>query len=62
MLKKNRQTPLLVAGSIVLIIMSSVIQPEGSTILGALQTLLLGLGLLGCCMAILRFVKANKKR
>ncbi|MHA6534463.1 hypothetical protein [Paenibacillus sp. HW567] len=57
---KKRQTPLLVAASILLIIVSSLIRPEGSTWLGALQTLLLGVGLLGCCMAFLRFTKGGK--
>ncbi|WP_379158450.1 hypothetical protein [Paenibacillus sp. sgz5001063] len=56
---KKRQTPLLVAASILLIIISSLIHSEGSTWLGALQTLLLGLGLLGCCMAFLRFAKGG---
>ncbi|MGN7764638.1 hypothetical protein [Paenibacillus sp. P46E] len=57
---KKKRTPLLVAASILLIIISSLIRPEGSTWLGALQTLMLGIGLLGCCMAFLRFAKGGK--
>lgn len=57
---KKRQTLWLVAASILLIIASSLIRPEGSTWLGAVQTLLLGVGLLGCCMAFLRFTKGGK--
>ncbi|MNP34686.1 hypothetical protein D3C76_1279870 [compost metagenome] len=57
----NLKTPVLVAVSILLIIASSLLQPEGSTLLGALQTLLLGLGILGCLMAFLRFTKSSKK-
>jgi hypothetical protein len=58
--KKSRQTPILVAVSILLIIISSVIPSDKSTWLGALQTILLGVGLLGCCMAFLRFAKGGK--
>lgn len=58
-MKLNIKTPVLVAVSIVLIIISSLLQPEGSTLLGALQTLLLGLGILGCLMAFLRFAKSS---
>jgi hypothetical protein len=61
-MKKGKQTPLLVAASILLIIISSLIRPEGSTLLGALQTLILGLGLLGCCTAAWRFVKGGKRK
>ncbi|MBW4084253.1 hypothetical protein [Paenibacillus sp. S150] len=57
---KKRQTPLMVAVSVLLIIASSLIRPEGSTWLGALQTLMLGSGLLGCCMAFLRFTKGGR--
>ncbi|MDF9843373.1 MULTISPECIES: hypothetical protein [unclassified Paenibacillus] len=56
----NLKTPVLVAVSVLLIIASSLLQPEGSTLLGALQTLLLGLGILGCLMAFLRFAKSSK--
>lgn len=58
--KKSRQTPVLVAVSIPLIIVSSLIPSDQSTWLGALQTLLLGAGLLGCCMAFWRFAKGGK--
>ncbi|WP_054943090.1 hypothetical protein [Paenibacillus ihuae] len=57
-MKLNIKTPVLVTVSIVLIIVSSMLRPEGSTVLGALQTLLLGLGILGCLMAFLRFTKS----
>ncbi|AIQ44887.1 hypothetical protein R70723_02435 [Paenibacillus sp. FSL R7-0273] len=57
----NVKTPVLVTGSALLIVASSLLQPDGSTLLGALQTLLLGLGILGCLMAVLRFVKSSKK-
>ncbi|CQR52138.1 hypothetical protein JI735_11725 [Paenibacillus sonchi] len=57
---KKRQTPLLAAASILLIIISSLIKPESSMWLGALQTVLLGVGILGCCMAFLRFAKGGK--
>ncbi|WP_150272099.1 hypothetical protein [Paenibacillus tepidiphilus] len=53
------RTPLQVLGSILLIILSSLIRPGGSSMLGALQTLLLGLGILGCCMAVWRFAKGG---
>ncbi|MBY0012426.1 hypothetical protein [Paenibacillus typhae] len=56
----NLKTPVLVAVSVLLIIASSLLQPEGRTLLGALQTLLLGLGILGCLMAFLRFAKSSK--
>lgn len=56
----NLKTPVLVTVSVLLIIASSLLQPEGSTLLGALQTLLLGLGILGCLMAFLRFAKSSK--
>lgn len=59
-MKKSRQTPLLVAVSILLIIVSSLIPSDQSTWLGALQTLMLGAGLLGCCMAFWRFAKGGK--
>ncbi|MEK4518732.1 hypothetical protein NSS64_25945 [Paenibacillus sp. FSL H8-0122] len=59
-MKKSRQTPVLVAVSIPLIIVSSLIPSDQSTWLGALQTLLLGAGLLGCCMAFWRFAKGGK--
>lgn len=59
-MKKSRQTPLMVAASILLIIVSSLIPSEQSTWLGALQTILLGAGLLGCCMAFWRFAKGGK--
>ncbi|MEK3712542.1 hypothetical protein MKX42_31625 [Paenibacillus sp. FSL R7-0204] len=59
-MKKSRQTPVLVAASILLIIVSSLIPSDQSTWLGALQTLLLGAGLLGCCMAFWRFAKGGK--
>lgn len=59
-MKKNRQTPILVAASILLIIISSLIRSEQSAWLGALQTILLGVGLLGCCMAFWRFAKGGK--
>ena len=59
-MKKSRQTPILVGVSILLIIISSVIPSDKSTWLGALQTILLGVGLLGCCMAFLRFAKGGK--
>lgn len=58
--KKSRKTPVLVAASILLIIVSSLIPSDQSTWLGALQTLLLGAGLLGCCMAFWRFAKGGK--
>lgn len=58
--KKSRQTPVLVAASILLIIVSSLIPSDQSTWLGALQTLMLGAGLLGCCMAFWRFAKGGK--
>lgn len=51
---------MLVAVSILLIIVSSLIPADRSTWLGALQTLLLGAGLLGCCMAFMRFAKGGK--
>ncbi|MEK5447540.1 hypothetical protein [Paenibacillus sp. FSL R7-0331] len=56
----NLKTPVLVAGSVLLIAISSLLQPDGSTLLGAVQTLLLGVGILGCLMAALRFVKSSK--
>ncbi|WP_042201426.1 hypothetical protein [Paenibacillus camerounensis] len=56
----NLKTPVLVAGSALLIAISSLLQPDGSTLLGAVQTLLLGVGILGCLMAVLRFVKSSK--
>ncbi|WP_238650855.1 hypothetical protein [Paenibacillus piscarius] len=59
-MKKSRGIPVLVTVSIVLIIISSLIPADRSTWLGALQTLLLGLGLLGCCMAFMRFAKGGK--
>ncbi|WNS41708.1 hypothetical protein [Paenibacillus sp. MMS20-IR301] len=59
-MKKSRQTPALVAASILLIIISSVIPSDKSAWLGALQTILLGAGLLGCCMAFVRFTKGGK--
>ena len=59
-MKKSRQTPVLVAVSILLIIISSLIPSDKSTWLGALQTILLGVGLLGCCMAFIRFAKGGK--
>ncbi|MEK4009632.1 hypothetical protein [Paenibacillus sp. FSL H3-0333] len=59
-MKKSRKTPVLVAASILLIIVSSLIPSDQSTWLGALQTLLLGAGLLGCCMAFWRFAKGGK--
>lgn len=58
--KKSRQTPVLVAASILLIIVSSLIPSDQSAWLGALQTLMLGAGLLGCCMAFWRFAKGGK--
>lgn len=58
--KKSRGIPGLVAVSILLIIVSSLIPAERSAWLGALQTLLLGVGLLGCCMAFMRFTKVGK--
>ncbi|MEK3899464.1 hypothetical protein [Paenibacillus sp. FSL R7-0179] len=59
-MKKSRQTPMLVGASILLIIVSSLIPSDQSTWLGALQTLMLGAGLLGCCMAFWRFAKGGK--
>lgn len=61
-MKINIKTPVLVAVSIVLIVISSLLRPEGSTLLGALQTLLLGLGILGCLMAFLRFAKSGNSK
>lgn len=61
-MKLNIKTPVLVTVSIVLIIVSSMVRPEGSTLLGALQTLLLGLGILGCLMAFLRFAKSGNSK
>lgn len=51
---------MLVVLSILLIIISSLIPSDKSTWLGALQTILLGVGLLGCCMAFWRFAKGGK--
>ncbi|QUL55514.1 hypothetical protein KDC22_02745 [Paenibacillus tritici] len=59
-MKKSRRTPVLVAVSILLIIISSLIPSDKSAWLGALQTILLGVGLLGCCMAFWRFAKGGK--
>ncbi|WP_342476761.1 hypothetical protein NYE24_23130 [Paenibacillus sp. FSL H7-0350] len=59
-MKKSRQTPVLVAVSILLIIVSSLIPSAQSAWLGALQTLMLGAGLLGCCIAFWRFAKGGK--
>lgn len=61
-MKKSRQTPVLVVVSILLIIISSLIPSDKSTWLGALQTILLGVGLLGCCMAFWRFAKGGKSK
>jgi uncharacterized membrane protein YjdF len=58
--KKSKQTPVLVVVSILLIIISSLIPSDKSTWLGALQTILLGVGLLGCCMAFWRFAKGKR--
>ncbi|WP_151735743.1 hypothetical protein [Paenibacillus tengchongensis] len=64
-MKDNKQTPVwtktpwLVLGSILLIILSSLIQTGGSALLGALQTVILGLGILGCCTAAWRFAKGS---
>ncbi|MNI53622.1 hypothetical protein D3C73_1084680 [compost metagenome] len=59
-MKINIKTPVLVTVSIVLIILSSLVQTEGSTLSGALQTVLLGLGILGCLMAFMRFAGMGK--
>ncbi|AIQ15727.1 MULTISPECIES: hypothetical protein [Paenibacillus] len=59
-MKKNNQIPAILAASILLILLSSMLKPEGSTLLGVLQTLMLGVGLLGCCTAAWRFAKGGK--
>ncbi|SEU29641.1 hypothetical protein [Paenibacillus sp. NFR01] len=58
-MKKGKSAAFL-AVSIVLIIISGIIRPEGRELLGALQTILLGLGLVGCCLAAWRFAKGGK--
>ncbi|BCG57118.1 hypothetical protein [Paenibacillus sp. URB8-2] len=58
---KNR-TGIMVAVSIILIIISSQINAYESRMLGALQQLLLGLGLVGCLLAMWKFMKSGKTK
>ncbi|AIQ11040.1 hypothetical protein [Paenibacillus durus] len=58
---KNR-TGIMVAVSIILIIISSQIPSYESKALGALQQLLLGLGLVGCLLAMWKFMKSGGKK
>ncbi|AIQ62247.1 hypothetical protein D3C81_1745300 [compost metagenome] len=52
---------LAVAVSILLIVISSQIPSEKSAMLGVVQQLLLGVGLIGCLLAMWRFIKGGKK-
>ncbi|QWU16749.1 hypothetical protein SAMN04487895_111139 [Paenibacillus sophorae] len=58
---KNR-TGIMVAVSIILIIISSQIPSYESKMLGALQQLLLGIGMVGCLLAMWKFMKGGKKK
>ncbi|NJJ38293.1 hypothetical protein [Paenibacillus apii] len=58
---KNR-TGLMVAVSIILIIVSSQLNAAESRMLGALQQLLLGLGLVGCLLAMWKWMKGGRTR
>ncbi|WP_025689581.1 hypothetical protein [Paenibacillus zanthoxyli] len=58
---KNR-TGIMVAVSIILIIISSQIPSYQSKMLGALQQILLGLGLVGCLLAMWKFMKSGGKK
>ncbi|WP_410513327.1 hypothetical protein PaeBR_02370 [Paenibacillus sp. BR2-3] len=62
--KKNNknQTWIRLASSVLLIVLSTQIRPEGSTLLGVLQTLMLGVGMVGCCLAIWKFSKGGKNK
>ncbi|MCL6603314.1 MAG: hypothetical protein K6T94_10600 [Paenibacillus sp.] len=59
--KKNRPGALL-AASALLILLSTQIHPEDSTLLGVLQTIMLGVGMAGCCMAVWSFSRGSKKK
>ncbi|AKG37289.1 hypothetical protein [Paenibacillus durus] len=58
---KNR-TGVMVAVSIILIIISSQIPSYQSKMLGVLQQLLLGLGMIGCLLAVWKFMKSGGKK
>ncbi|MDT3428236.1 hypothetical protein J2Z22_003828 [Paenibacillus forsythiae] len=55
---KNR-TGIMVAVSIILIIISSQIPSDESKMLGALQQILLGLGMVGCLLGMRKFIKGG---
>ncbi|MRN55486.1 hypothetical protein [Paenibacillus monticola] len=61
-MNKKYQLPVLFVASALLIIISTLIPSEKSTWLGVLQTLLLGIGLLGGCRAFWRFIHGGKKK
>ncbi|NGM84343.1 hypothetical protein G5B47_18195 [Paenibacillus sp. 7124] len=58
---KNR-TGLMVAVSIILIIVSSQLNAAESRMLGVLQQLLLGLGLVGCLLAMWKWMKGGRTK
>ncbi|KAA8997213.1 hypothetical protein F4V43_18140 [Paenibacillus spiritus] len=57
----RRTHTLTLVGAILLIVISSQIPPT-SPGLGILQQLLLGIGLVGCLLAVWRFITGGKKR
>ena len=61
-MKKKNQPWLVLAASMLCIVASTLVQPENSTLLGVVQTLLLGVGMVGCCMAIWSFSRGSKKK
>lgn len=59
MKNKNIMTVMV---SILLVVISSQIPSRESMLLGVVQELLLGVGLIGCLLAMWRFIKGGKKK
>ncbi|WP_379127846.1 hypothetical protein [Paenibacillus sp. sgz500958] len=58
-MNKKYQTPALLAVSFLLILLSTLVHSEKSVVLGAVQTIMLGAGLTGCCIAVWKFMKSS---
>jgi hypothetical protein len=53
---KSRTWPLLIV-SVLLIVLSTLIDTDQSALLGIVKTALLGVGMVGCCMVLWNFIK-----
>ncbi|MDQ0195151.1 hypothetical protein [Paenibacillus wynnii] len=61
-MSKKNQPGAVLAASALLIVLSTQIHPENSPLLGIVQTVLLGVGMVGCCMAIWTFSRGSRKK